>query len=45
MVVCIIGSVWTSYRAGLKMGATQVLMVLEDMEFITVDEEGNIESK
>jgi len=44
MVVCIIGSVYTSYRSGVKHGAAQVLMILEDMEFITVDDDGNIDS-
>lgn len=45
MVFCLMGSIWTSYRAGLREGATQILMVLEEAELIVIDEEGNIESR
>lgn len=42
MAFCIVGSVYTSYRQGLRQGAEMTLMVLEDMCLIEVDEDGNI---
>lgn len=39
---CIAGSVYTSYRAGLREGAEQMVMILEDLQFIVVDDDGNI---
>lgn len=41
-MVCIGGAVYTSYRSGLKTGAEEMVSILEHLEFIVIDDDGNI---
>ena len=42
LAVCLAGSVYTSYKAGIRDGAENMLMVLSDIGLIDIDQDGNI---
>jgi len=42
IVVCCIGCAWTSYKIGLREGASNMLDLLQKQKIIAYDNEGNV---